>query len=234
MHHAFGINSVADIEWLHLANNRILFNIIYICLFNNWKKSFKHLQTRINFEKWSELKKKDTQFCFFVKWPLNNNLKIWCRILRELCRDEPWHDPTRSILLTRSKKEANLSLTRILFDPRRFFWPEWEKMKNLVFLGKIFQTQTQMKYCWKFFDPVSSLQMQINITLTEVAKLIFCNLRLKNFWQGRDWTDNLRSQFSVAAKPTMLRNPWVLETPIYIDKQFEFSMVLTGLWRKQI
>jgi len=51
-------------------------------------------------------------------------------------------DPNPSILLTLSKKEANLPLIRVLFrpDPKRFFDP---KGKKLTFLGEIFQTQTK-------------------------------------------------------------------------------------------
>jgi len=47
--------------------------------------------------------------------------------------------PDPSILLTRSKSEVDLPLTRpeeIVFDSRE------KNMKNLTFLGKIFQTQT--------------------------------------------------------------------------------------------
>jgi len=51
-----------------------------------------------------------------------------------------WSNP--SILLTCSKLEANPSLTRIFFDmTRQLNWGE--KIKNLGFLGKIFQIQNR-------------------------------------------------------------------------------------------
>jgi len=36
-------------------------------------------------------------------------------------------------------------MTQVFFDPvqNRFFLPEWKKIENLIFLGEIFQTQTQ-------------------------------------------------------------------------------------------
>jgi len=58
-------------------------------------------------------------------------------------RDGPWPDP--SILLTRSKLEADPPLTQVLFDPTRsdFFLTKKKKLKNLVFLGEIFQLEQQ-------------------------------------------------------------------------------------------
>jgi len=49
-----------------------------------------------------------------------------------------------SLLLTRSKKEANLPLARVLFDliRRDFFEPKGKKLKFFTFLGEIFQIQT--------------------------------------------------------------------------------------------
>jgi len=50
------------------------------------------------------------------------------------------------ILLARSKKEADPSLTQVLFDQTdEIFLPQGNKAENLVFLGEIFQTQTQTK-----------------------------------------------------------------------------------------
>jgi len=50
-------------------------------------------------------------------------------------------DPTRAYFWPAVKKEANTPLTRVIFDQAQeiFFDP---KLKNLMFLGKIFQTQT--------------------------------------------------------------------------------------------
>jgi len=46
--------------------------------------------------------------------------------------------------LTRSKQEANLPLTRVLLDPtKEIFFARREKIENLTFLVKIFQTLTQ-------------------------------------------------------------------------------------------
>jgi len=47
-----------------------------------------------------------------------------------------------SIILTRSKQEAHWSLTRVLYDQthRDCFDMKGKKLKNLGFLGEIFQT----------------------------------------------------------------------------------------------
>jgi len=64
------------------------------------------------------------------------------RIPHSLCCLEM--GPGLSLLLTRSKQEANPPLTRVLSDPDKiFFDPKGKKLKNLTFLGEIFQIQTQ-------------------------------------------------------------------------------------------
>jgi len=81
-------------------------------------------------------------------------------------RDGPWPDP--SILLTRSKYEANRYLTLVLFDPTQcnFFLLEGEKIEKLRFFGEIFLTQT--KGGW----PTHSYKYWLNTT------------RVNSFWTG--------------------------------------------------
>jgi len=67
------------------------------------------------------------------------------------CRLEMGPDPTRAYFWPAvNKRPARPPLTQVLFDPTRriFFWPNGEKLKNLTFLGEIFQIQTQTINGW--------------------------------------------------------------------------------------
>jgi len=59
---------------------------------------------------------------------------------------EMGHDPTRSKLTFDPQKIRG----RPAFDPtlRNFFWPEGQNLKNLMYLGKNFQIQTQTINGW--------------------------------------------------------------------------------------
>jgi len=57
-------------------------------------------------------------------------------------RDGPWPDP--SLLLTLSKNEAD----PLTWPEDTFLDPKGKKLKNLTFLGEIFQTQTQTINGW--------------------------------------------------------------------------------------
>jgi len=85
--------------------------------------------------------------------------------------DPIWPDP--SLLLTSSKKEANLPLTRRLFDPtpKRFFWPE---EKNIEKIGEIFQTLTQNIDGWP--DPSRVKKFDLDPSLVKdnlIMSIIF-------------------------------------------------------------
>jgi len=79
----------------------------------------------------------------------------------DLSGQEMGPDPTRAYFW------PAVSKSQVLFDPTRrdFFWSEGKKLKNLTFLGKIFQTQKRTIDGWpdmiwpglKIFDPDPSL-----------------------------------------------------------------------------
>jgi len=95
--------------------------------------------------------------------------------------------PNLSILLTRSKKRGQAQ--------RDFFDSKGSKLKNLVFLGEIFQTQNQTKVGWpqpeqkkltrprsKISDPDPSLsEIQVWFIFEKLLDC-FCNFQFDFFW----------------------------------------------------
>jgi len=86
----------------------------------------------------------------------------------DLTKDGPWLD--QSLLLTRSKEEADPPLTQVLFDPtqRYFFLTRKEKIEKFDIFRGNFQIQTQTINVW----PDPSHKNWPDLT------------QVKNFWPG--------------------------------------------------
>jgi len=83
-------------------------------------------------------------------WTDNHRFFISVKCLWPLNRDGPWPDPTRAYFWPAVNKRP----TRLLpeYFPTQpeeiFFDPKGKKLKNLTFLGEIFQIQTQIINGW--------------------------------------------------------------------------------------
>jgi len=64
-------------------------------------------------------------------------------------RDGPWPDPTLAYFWPAvNKGQPAFDLGTFWPNPNRFFWPKRKKIENLIFLGEIFQIQTQTINGW--------------------------------------------------------------------------------------
>jgi len=139
--------------------------------------------------------------------------------------------PDPSLLLTRSKKEADPALTRILSDLTRsnFFYPKGRKLKNLTFLGDIFEIQTHTTNGWP--DPTRATKIWPDLT------------RVKKFWpgpitiKGTLWMGNhlvglitLDQRLPMKVQTSNLRFPaWCHDHPfLYIQLFFTNNLIVSS------
>jgi len=111
----------------------------------------------------------------------------WCSLNFLVCINLLWsHVYESSLLLTRSKKEADPPLTWILSDPirRDFFWPKGKKTEkfdvfrgnfpnsnpNHKWLTRLKPQKTDLTQPWsKIFDPDPSLAYRFHLIVTNIC-----------------------------------------------------------------